>query len=348
MKPTCSCFQDLDDNHITVSASQGHLKCIKSLLAKGCDADEESVNEAIEGGHLKIIQFLESQGCDVDERVCDIAAMSGHLDILKYFISQGYDYDSDTIASAAFGGYIPIIKYLRSLGCDWNYEAILRAGRGGTLKCAKWLIKNGCDIEDKGIFIACAVGGYEFFMYMIQTVKELHKPFVWPSEGLFHLMFRNDPRSIQYALDNGCPFDMKLIYQCLGQIKLSNLKLLLDHPRAIIRPEMRSYIETETLRIAAHYNLEHFKYLINRGFHSYDDRMFKTLETRIIQKDLDDLFWRSFLFEAHSKNRLYISMPLHSMVEMKKRELEEIKKHTSILYNRLPKDVVVYTIQPYF
>jgi hypothetical protein len=247
-------------------------------------------------------------------------------------------------------GHLKCVKYLRSLGCNWNYKSILRAGLRRQFKCVEYLLDNGCDIEDKGIFIACQVGEYDFFVYIVQKLKELHKLLVWPSESLLQLMITNDHKTIQYALDNGCPFDEMVICQSLGQTKISNLKVLLDHPKAVIQPEKRSYIENEALRISTHYNLEYFKYLINRGFRSYDDSIFKTLERRINHKDLDDTFWRTFLFKAHDKNRLYISPSLHSMIDMKKKDLEELKKNTLILYEsgKLPKDVVIHTIQRYF
>ena len=350
MKPACPCIRDFHDNHIMASATRGHLHCVLDLLGKGCDADEDSVIAAIEEGHLEIVELLIGYGTGVPDDACDIAAMSGRLEMLQYFISKGYHYDARTLSYAAGEGSIPMIEYLRSLGCDWNHKAILSAGLRKQFKCVEYLIDNGCDLIDEGINIACQVGKYDFFMYIVQKIKELHKPFAWTTESLSQLMFKNDLKAIQYALDKGCPFDERVISQCLHHSTLDSVKLLLEHPRAVIRPEKRSYIENEALRIATHYNLECFKYLINRGFGSYDDSMFKTLQTRIIHKDLDDPFWRSFLFEAHAKKRLYISPPLQEMVNMKKKELEELKKNSSVLYesNKLPKDVVVHTIQRYF
>lgn len=87
---------------LEIAAAEGHLQCVKTLLACGADQLRPEpdfgllpIHRAAEKGHLDIVQYLLEKGAHIlqpdgmGQTVLHFAAEHGHTEVCKFLLDRG-------------------------------------------------------------------------------------------------------------------------------------------------------------------------------------------------------------------------------------------------------------------
>ena len=117
---------------------------------------------------------------------------------------------------------------------------------------------------------------------------------------------------LKYAHENGCPWYINTTVQAAYRGRLDCLKYAIENDCPL---------DEETTLYTLSY-----------------------LEKYVSKIDLDDKWWRSFLFETDLTRHLFLKI----LVDTKKEEIKKKQEETTLLFSRISKDIIKYVLWTYF
>ena len=141
---------------------------------------------------------------------------------------------------------------------------------------------------------------------------------------------------LKYVHENGCPWDMYTISQASCYGHLDCLKYCHENG-------CPWNLYTTSLA-AGNGHLDCLKYALENGCPWNEQTTLSNLEKHVSKIDLDDKWWRSFLFEKD----LTTHLKLKNVVSTKKEEIKQKQEETSLLFSRISKDITQYVLWTYF
>ncbi len=260
------------------------------------------------------------------------ACYSGHLDCLKYAHENGCFWDiKTTLYAVVYGGRLDCLKYAHENGCPWHPYATAAAAEG-YLDCLKYAHENGCPWHIKTTLYAVMYrGGLDCLKYAHENGCEFH-PYTIAEAAKGHL------DCLKYAHENGYPWNINTTLEAaLGHLDC----LKYAHENGCPWHKLTSSYATK--------HIDCFKYAIDNGCalrldHDEYDDTFLRLERSDLVIDLDDKWWRHFLF---NKDVSFYSR-LSTLVNEKKQEIKECQEGSGLLNKYMAKDVIQYILWSYF
>jgi len=131
----------------------------------------------------------------------------------------------------------------------------------------------------------------------------------WYGSTTLHIACRGHLDCLKYAHENGCPWDIKT-----------------------------------TMYAAKNSHLDCLKYAHENGCPWHPKTTLSRLEKHVFKIDLDDKWWRSFLFERD----LTTHLTLKNVVDTKKEEIRNLQEETTLLFPYISKDITQYVLWTYF
>jgi hypothetical protein len=186
----------------------------------------------------------------------------------------------------------------------WNLHTTMYAASNGHLDCLTYARKNGCPWHIHATLYASKNGHFD---------------------------------CLKYAHENGCPWYIGSTSAAAENGHLDCLKYAHEHGCP--------WNQRATLYASKNGYLDCLKYAWENGC-SLNEELgtLSELEKHVSKIDLDDIWWRSFLFERD----LTTYLNLKNVVDTKKEEIKQLQLNSEILFSYTPKDVIKYVLWTYF
>ncbi len=139
-----------------------------------------------------------------------------------------------------------------------------------------------------------------------------------------------------YAHENGCPWDQSTTAYAALSDHLNCLKYA--HENGC------SWDISTTSYAAFHGHLDCLKYAHKNSCPLNEKQTLSDLEKYASKIDLDDKWWRSFLFEKDLTSHLI----LKNVIDTKKEEIKNLQEKSTLLFSYISKDVTKYVLWSYF
>jgi hypothetical protein len=200
-------------------------------------------------------------------------------------------------------------KYIQEFKVSgiWNINTTLFASMNGHLDCIKYARKNGCPWSSYTTANAACHGHLDCLKYAHENGCS------WNIGTTSKASYYGQLDCLKYAHENGCPWH-----------------------------------EQTTLYAASHGHLDCIKYALENGCPLNKQTTLSTLahlEKHVSKIDLDDKWWRSFLFEQHLTTTLNLN--LKNIVDTKKEEIRSLQEETTLLFFCMSKDITQYVVWSY-
>jgi hypothetical protein len=148
--------------------------------------------------------------------------------------------------------------------------------------------------------------------------------------------FKGQLDCLKYAHENGCPWNSDATSNSAAKGHLECLKYA---------HENGCPWDIGTTFIAAQYgHLDCLKYAHENGCPLDEQATLSHLEKHVSKIDLDDKWWRSFLFEKDLTSHLI----LKNLVHTKKEEIKNLQEKSTSLFSHISKDLTKYILWTYF
>jgi len=141
---------------------------------------------------------------------------------------------------------------------------------------------------------------------------------------------------LKYAHENGCPWDQSTTAYAALSDHLNCLKYA--HENGC------SWDISTTSYAAFHGHLDCLKYALENGCPLNEQLTLSDLEKHSSKIDLDDKWWRSFLFEKDLTKHLI----LKNVIDTKKQEIKKLQEKSTLLISYISKDLTKYILWTYF
>ena len=141
---------------------------------------------------------------------------------------------------------------------------------------------------------------------------------------------------MKYAHENGCPWNERT----------TSRAALTGHLECLIYAHENGcpWCPYTTSNAAKNGHLDCLKYAHENGCPCDEQATLSHLEKHVSKIDLDDKWWRSFLFEQD----LTTHLNLKNVVDAKKEEIRNLQKETTLLFSYISKDITQYIVWTYF
>ena len=167
----------------------------------------------------------------------------------------------------------------------------------------------------------------------IKNFKEIG---IWNEETTSFAAWNGHLDCLKYAHKNGCPLYKSLITLLIPYGHLDCIKYARENGCSW---------GTRTTSIASEYgHIDSLKYAIENGCPFNQQIMLSNLDKHASKIDLDDNWWRTFLFDKD----LTTHSSLETLVNSKKEEIKQLQLSSEILISYVSKDVIKYVLWPYF
>ncbi len=185
-----------------------------------------------------------------------------------------------------------------------NIKTTLYAAENGHLDCLKYAHDNGCP---------------------------------WNIHTTLFAAKNNHLDCLKYAHENGCPWYIGSTSVSAENGHLDCLKY--SHENGC------PWNQRATLNAAKNGYLECLKYAFENGC-SLNEELgtLSELQKHVSKIDLDDKWWRSFLFDRD----LTTYLVLKNVVDTKKEEIKSLQEETTLLFGYISKDITQYVLWTYF
>lgn len=151
------------------AVEQGHLECIKWMLANGYTLDHSFLVSAAKHGYLEMVKFFYKNRVMLTEEVAVAAVKSRSLSLVQWLFEHDCLYqDHYSFREQVMQGSLEVLKYLvpKYLSIE-NPEDINYCLRSGNLETTKWLWKHYQPFfEEFSIEFACEGGNSELIEWL--------------------------------------------------------------------------------------------------------------------------------------------------------------------------------------
>ena len=141
---------------------------------------------------------------------------------------------------------------------------------------------------------------------------------------------------LKYVHENGCPWHRFTTSHAAENGHFDCLKYAYENGSP--------WNEFTILYAAKYGDLNSLKYAYENGCPWNEKYTLSNLDKHASKIDLDDKWWRTFLFDKDLTN--YTS--LQTLVNSKKEEIKQLQLSSEILFSYTSKDVIKYVLWPYF
>jgi hypothetical protein len=143
---------------------------------------------------------------------------------------------------------------------------------------------------------------------------------------------------LQYAHENGCPWDKQTTSNAAENGHLECIKYAHENgcPWDI----------NTTLQASMNGHFDCLRYALENGCPFNEEQTLYNLQKHADKIDLDDKWWRSFLFERDLTTTL--NLKLKNVVDTKKEEIRNLQEETTLLFSYISKDITQYVLWTYF
>jgi hypothetical protein len=189
-----------------------------------------------------------------------------------------------------------------------NINTILFASINGHLDCIKYAHKNGCP---------------------------------WSLYTTSNAAYYGHLNCIKYAHENGCLWHKDTTSNAARNGHLDCLKY--SHENGCL------WHKHTTLYAASKGRLDCLRYALENGCPLDKQTTLSTLvhlEKHVSNIDLDDNWWRSFLFDQYLTTTL--NLKLKNVVDTKKQEIKHLQEETTLLFSYISRDITQYVLWTYF
>lgn len=218
----------VDTAHGACAAANGYLSCLKCLFEHGCPPSLKISAAAASFGHVECLKYAHKQGCPMNKatmngtksldcikymrehgvkwdarRLIEQAISEELFDHLQYFRDQGLVFKAEYLPGSACTSDGEMLRFLYERGAPVT-EATVRSDiiPNNLLTCLKIAIEFGYQPNEVDCAVAAAYGVRS--MECLQLLHEMKCP--WDASACFNAARSGQPSTLQYLLDNGCPF----------------------------------------------------------------------------------------------------------------------------------------------
>ena len=211
----------------------------------------------------------------------------------------------------------------------WN-NTTLFAARNGHLDCLKYAHENECPWDPKTTLRASMYGHLDCLKY----AHENGCP--WNEETTSHASISGQLDCLKYAHKNGCLWDKYTTKYAALYGYLDCLKYAHENGCP--------WDEDTTLNASRNGHLDCLIYSHDNGCPFNEQLTLSNLEKHTSKIDLDDKWWRSFLFNKD----LTSLFDLKNVVDIKKEEINNLQEKSTLLFSYISKDLTKYVLWTYF
>ncbi|GFH47271.1 hypothetical protein CTEN210_03746 [Chaetoceros tenuissimus] len=173
------------------------LEILKLLREHGVPWNSETFASAARFGNLEVLDYLKDNECPSDEEALYAAVQNGDAAIIQRCLHCGSDERTCSLAVThpAHDNALEVLKFLRHLEVDWDEDTCAEAALQGNLKALNWALEHGCN---------------------------------WSEETFNNAIKSTDTTTIEYCIDNHCPYNEREVYASAVTCKdpITVLKLL--------------------------------------------------------------------------------------------------------------------------
>ena len=344
-----------------------------------------NLENAVSRGNANLLKFLHTCGCPLDDSLLEIAIKNNKIECVKYIHQNEIELTDDYLHLACLNADIECIKYIyqNKQNCRFRNNSLEffisnNINNDNLLNLVQYMIEIGAPVSQYALFNCMKDKTLETFKYLYNLYPEYR-------ESCFNKLIqyggrsKNNPLILDFLIEKECSFSQQVLHHLditySISMKLINyiLNYLEKHNPEWLK-QMKTYIylmflaaktgNLELLKLlhklnfeycpsilniaAKHYHFDCVKYMLINDF-KYEKRiLLKKLNYAYDRIDIDDIEWRKILFSLEEKCGRFPN--LCSMIQKKKKELEEIKKmFDEILVNNnlICEDVVNYCIKKY-
>ena len=167
-------------------------------------------------------------------------------------------------------------------------------------------------------------------------IEEFKVSGIWNTETTSYASSNGHLDCLKYAHEKGCPWDKyttryTTIYGHFDCLKYA-------HKNGC------PWNEQTTLNAVCNGYLDCLKYALENGCPWDVYTGLSELEKYIYKIDLDDKWWRSFLFETDLTSHSI----LRNLIDTKKEEIKNLQEKTTLLFSYISKDITQYVLWTYF
>lgn len=220
----------------------------KSLLNRNLAA------EAARYGNSKTLEYLiKTQYQDLDI-VCEIAARHGQLDCLKYAHKNGVEL-GDSWHEAMTGGHLDCLKYIIENDGRTKIEPFECTITDKQFECLKYAIEAGYDY--KRLNLSIVSNNLQHTKYLRELGIE------WDDYYPTDTIKANNLECFDYAISNGCPYNLGELFEQAAQINLSWVKKIFKLGAKITQRVVTNAIYTDkldTLKWIYEQNPDHLRF----------------------------------------------------------------------------------------
>ena len=216
-----NCYQ-WDDTLCEGFVREGHLHILKWARKNNYTLSPDICEKAAEAGRLNVIIWARKHHFLWGEYFCSNAAREGHVDVLKWASQNGCVFDKDICFYAVTSRHFETLKYChelsRKLGFPLHDQVCFVLAEGGPLDMFIWAVEQGFPWKNK---YTCRAAAHYDNLPVLQWARENGCP--WDQVCCIYAIKENNLEVLEWLLANGCPRD-ELV--CLKAAKCHNLNAL--------------------------------------------------------------------------------------------------------------------------
>jgi hypothetical protein len=222
------------------------------------------------------------------------------------------------------------IEYFKVSGL-WNQRLTSNAAEKGHLYCLKYAHENGCSWHQYTTLVAAQNGHLDCLKYAHENKCPWHQY----TTSHAHAAQNGQLDSIKYAHENECPWSQGTTLNAAENGHLDCLKYAHEHGCP--------WNEDTTSYAAYNGHLDCLKFSHENGCPLNEQLTLSNLQTHSSKIDLDDKWWRSFLFEKDLTTHLILKKLVHT----KKEEIKNLQEKSTLLFSYISKDLTKYVLWTY-
>ena len=170
-----------------------------------------------------------------------------------------------------------------------------------------------------------------------QYIEEFKETGNWNEDMILFAAHNGHLECLKYAHEHRCPWDIYTTSIAASNGHLDCLQYAHEHGCP--------WDNITALNANCYGYFDCFKYSIENGCPWNEQKLLSKLNKYLhIKIDLDDNWWRTFLFDKD----LTSNTSLQTLVNSKKEEIKQLQLSSEILFSYTPKDVVKYVLWDYF
>ena len=202
------------------AAGEGHLNVLRWAKGKvGYGMKATAVSKvAVAKGQLGVLEWMQEEGLALNNAACVVAAGNGQLEVLKWLREEASaNWDEQTTCQAAVGGHLQLLQWAIEHGCPWDGRSLFVAAYAGQADVVQWMVEQGLP-DQTHVCLGAAAGGH---LQLLQWTRG--RDMYWDQQVLlFALSEESGGPHIEvfvWALDNGCPYSMRVVSLHQGSFK---------------------------------------------------------------------------------------------------------------------------------